>query len=496
MTEPIQETFTRPKENRLTPIKQGEFRGIPSRGLSPQTTERYGVTVTDTHAIYPLFDLAGNHVADKKRTFPKEFSVVGHLGKAGVFGRHAFPPGGKTITITEGQDDAMAVYEMFGRKYPAVSVHSAQSAVKDVNADYEYLNSFESIYICFDNDSTKETNYGQEAAQKVAERFALGKVHIVTLREHKDANEYLIANQGKQFVAEWWASPVFTPEGLKVGSSLWDEVKEISVYESCDLPYATLTKMTYGLRLTEMVVVTADTGVGKTSFIKEIEYFVLKNTPETTGVGFIHLEESTKDTCLGIMSISANKPLHLPDVRQSVSEDELKTYFDDTVNNDRVVIWDHFGSNSLDKVIAKIRHMNALGCKYIVLDHLSILVAGNDEDDRKALDRISTELKSLCMELSICLICVIQQNRSGQIRGSAGVEHVANAIIKLSRNKLEQDDWRRNVTELTIEKNRFSGRTGPAGFIYYDNNTGRLEELDEDQSNIFRNGGTVGESWT
>lgn len=480
----------------LTQLRKGAFTGIPKRHISAQTTEVYSVFMDGDSVVYPLFNVENVHVGNKKRFPEKQFSVEGQVSKAGLFGRQAFPPGSsKAITITEGQDDAMAVYEMFGRKYPAVSVHSASSAVNDVKRDFEYLNSFEKIYVCFDNDSGKTSNVGQEAAKAVADLLPMGKVHIVTLKEHKDANDYLVKGDTQRFVSEWWKAPAYTPEGLRLGPSLWDEVKESKFKESVAYPYSTLNKMTYGLRLSELVVVTADTGTGKTSFIKEIEHFVLNNTKPEYGVGFMHLEESTSDTCVGLMSITANKPLHLPDTRKDVSPEELREYFDKTINSDRIVIWDHFGSNTIESVLAKIRHMYVLGCRYIVLDHLSILVSGSDNDDRKALDQISTQLKTLCMELDICLIAVIQQNRSGQIRGSAGVEHIANIIIKLSRNKTDPDPWRRNVTELLIEKNRFCGRTGPAGALYYDPETGRLVELSDEELNTYNSGGSVGETW-
>jgi twinkle protein len=141
-----------------------------------------------------------------------------------------------------------------------------------------------------------------------------------------------------------------------------------------------------------MVVVTAETGIGKTSVLKEIEYSLLMN-PEVEGkeygVGFHPLEEPNYDTALGLMSIHNDKPYHLPDTERTV--DELRSAYDAVINTSRVVIWDHFGSNAVDAVLDKIRHMHALGCKYIVLDHLSIVVSDQSGDERKQLDEISYE---------------------------------------------------------------------------------------------------------
>jgi hypothetical protein len=60
---------------------------------------------------------------------------------------------------------------------------------------------------------------------------------------------------------------------------------------------------------------------------------------------------------------------------------------------------------------------------------------------------------------------VIHQNRQGQIRGTAGVEQLANIVIKLYREHTDKNEWRRNVTKVMVEKNRFCGRTGPACWL-------------------------------
>ena len=140
-------------------------------------------------------------------------------------------------------------------------------------------------------------------------------------------------------------------------------------------PWKGLNNKTYGIRTSELVLMTAETGVGKTSVMKEIEYCLLNNKElqdEGVGVGFLHLEEPKRDLAIGLMSIHRNKPYHFPDVERT--KDELVEAYREVLDNDRVVIWDHFGSNDIEVVLAKIRHMAALGCRYIMVDHLSIIV--------------------------------------------------------------------------------------------------------------------------
>ena len=472
------------------------FEALPERGISRKTCERFKVQrLPDGGHVYPYYDSSGVHIANKIRTGgPKNFYVEGQFSEAVLFGQNLFPPGSaKSITLVEGECDAMAAYELTGSRYPVVSIHGASSATANVAKSFEYLQSFERIVICFDKDEAKvkpdgTIHYpGQEAALAVASMFEVGKVFIMTLQEGKDANEYLLANKAKEFVNEWYKAVPYTPSGLKLGKDMWDEISTPKNYETVPYPFEGLNQKTYGIRLSELVIVTADTGIGKTSFLKEIEYSLLASAPKY-GIGLLHLEEPNSDTALGLMSIDANKPLHLPDVRENVTKDELRKYFDSTVNTDRVVIWDHFGSNSIHEVLAKIRHMHNLGCKYIVLDHLSIVVSDQSGDERKQLDEISTKLKTLCMELNIAVIAVIHTNRQGQIRGTAGVEQLANIVIKLYRDKTDPDEWRRNVTKIVVEKNRFCGRTGPSCYLWYNEITGRLEELSLEDAKKFEAG--------
>lgn len=382
----------------------------------------------------------------------------------------------------------MAVYQMFGSKYPAVSVHSSSTAERDLKHDFEYLNSFETIVLCFDNDEA-----GKNAVRQACNvGFPLGKLKVLSLRRHKDANDYLLAGEGDAYVKEWWQAPEYKPDGLRLGSEMWEEIINRKESFTTKYPFEGLNKLTFGIRLSEMVVVTADTGVGKTSVLKHIEHLLLTDQEikeKNYGVGFLHLEEPNGDTALGLLSVHNSTPYHLP--TSDRPEHELRKAYDELLNNGRVVIWDHFGSNSVDAVLNKVRHMVALGCKYIVLDHLSIVVSDQSGDERKQLDEIATKLKTLTMELDIAVIAIIHTNRQGQIRGTAGVEQLANIVLRLERNKIDPDEWRRNVTKITVEKNRFCGYTGPACYLWYNADTARLVELTDDEAQVFEGGGRL-----
>jgi twinkle protein len=492
--ETLSEKSTTRKE--ITPLTD-VFRAIPKRGLTEEAIKKFMIDVNvdkdvDVARRYPYFK-DGIHVANKVRKRSEKKFYWEAEGKEDIngcelFGQSLFPAGSaKSITVVEGEDDAPSAWLLLGSRYPVVSVKSAGSAIQDCKNSFEYLDSFDEIVLCFDKDEAKHrpdgtTFYpGQEAAKKVAELFRPGKVRILQLEHGKDANDYRQKDiDPKVFVSEWWKAAKFSPDGLVLGNDMWDKIVNRPSHFQTPYPFEGVNKLTYGVRLSEYVVVNAPTGVGKTSFLKELEYAVLTN-PEVVekgyGVGFLHLEELDSDLALGLMSIHANKRFNLPDTEKSL--DELREAYEAVIDTSRIVIYDHFGSNEIDSIVAKVRHMAALGCKYIVLDHLSIIVSNQAGDERKQLDEISTKLKTLCMEANIALIAVIHQNRQGQIRGTAGVEQLANIVIRLERDLISPDPWRRNVTKVWVEKNRFCGRTGPASWLFFDDITGRMIELDD-----------------
>lgn len=482
-------------DRNLTPLPQFEQIAIRDRGIMAGTVNKYKVTVNTVPEspaghVYPYFDENGAHVANKvRRKGEKAFYWEGNPAGGTLFGQQLFPAGGKAITVVEGECDALAGFQLTGSRYPCVSVKSASEAKKNCVDNFEYLDSFEKIVLAFDADEP-----GQKAAQQVAQLFAPGKVHILKFQMCKDPNEYLMKGLEKEFVNEWFRAPPYMPDGLLIGNDpkLLDDIINYKEPHCIPYPWEGLNKSVYGLRLSELTLFTADTGIGKTTFLKEIEYKLLQDEElkeKKYGVGFLHLEEPKRDIALGLMSIHNNKPYHLPDTHKTA--EELTQAYHDVVDTERVVIWDHFGSNEIDTVLAKIRHMVALGCRYIVIDHLTIIVSDQSGDERKQLDEISTKLKVLTMNLGICVIAVIHINRQGQVRGSAGPEQVSNNVIRLERDKRDPDEWRRNVTRMSVEKCRLSGRSGPACWVYYNPITNRLEELSKELADIYEQGKTL-----
>ena len=485
-----EEKEMQPQVNASTnkPLSIGTIKPITDRNIKEDTCEKYGITLNGTKHYYPYYNEEGEHVANKVRNLEKKaFFSEGKIQQAGLFGQQAFRENGKYITICEGEIDAASAYQMLGSKWSVVSIRNgAASATKDIADSYDYLMSYDNIVICFDNDEA-----GKKAAIKAAEMLS-PKAKIMPMR-FKDANDYLSKSKQEKFREDWWNAKTYTPEGIVCGKSMWDIINKGVTEASVNYPFQGLQKLTYGLRKGELVTLTAGSGLGKSQFVRELIWHVFKNTPDNIGMMF--MEEAVKRSGLSFMSLEADKPLHIPENFNNTPKEDFKNYFDNTLGTERLFFYDHFGSNTIDSIVSRIRYFaKVLHCKYIVLDHVSIIVSDQQNgDERRALDEIMTKIRTVVQELDICLIMVSHLRRPSsagheegaatslsQLRGSASIGQLSDIVIGLERNGQHDDEKERHTTTVRVIKNRFSGLTGPACRVFYNTDTGRLSEVEEE----------------
>ena len=479
-------------------MKESNYAEIIDRNISEQTCKKFGVTVkmdnmgTITNHYYPYHDTQGAKIATKTRyTKLKEFSIQGNTRNSGLFGQHLFSKN-KYCIITEGELDCLSAYQMMLKgtyHTPVVSIKNGiSSAVKDIKTSLEWLeNNFENVIINFDNDEQ-----GREGAMKVAELFSPGKCKVMHLPEgFKDASDCLSKNKIQIYNKTFWDAKVFAPDGIINANILFDEVAKPITKSFVQYPFEGLNKITYGLRPAELVTFTAGSGLGKTQVMREVVHHIIKSTKDN--IGLLMLEETPVITSKGLMSVEANQRLHLPDVH--VSKEEMKTYFDATVGTGRVYMFDHFGSNSIDNIVSRVRFLaKGLDCKYVIIDHVSIIVSDQSHgDERRALDEIMTRLRTLVQETGVSMIVVSHLRRPdgkgheegaatslSQLRGSASIGQLSDMVIGLERDAQNDDPDIRNTTRIRVLKNRFSGITGPCCDLKYDIDTGRLNEVKSD----------------
>lgn len=464
---------------------------LMDRKVSAKSLEFYDVTLEIQDGVvkkhfYPYTDKDGVLCATKVRICDpeKDFFISGDIRKGTLFGQSKVKGNDRYITICEGELDAISFYELTG--FPAVSVKSASQALKDCKENFDFLNSFENVILCFDQDVP-----GQKAANDCARLFKAGKVKIVNLAPLKDVNEYLMEGKRTQFEKAWWNAATYQLDGIVPGNTLWEIVSKEETYQSVPYPYKGLNDKLYGFRTSEMITVTAGTGVGKTTFLKALAVWIKENTPPDQNIGLLMLEETVKESSTGLMSVVAGKPFHIPTT--SYTMEEKREAYMKTLGSGKFFFHDHFGSTSIDNIIDKVHKLvTQYDCRYIILDHISIIVSDQQNgDERRALDEIATKLKTFCVERDVCLFIVCHLKRvngkpaeeGGQIslsdiRGTAGIGQLSNIILALERNTQASGE-ESSVTNIRVLKNRFAGKTGIACSLSFDYDNYRFVELDE-----------------
>ena len=470
----------------------GEWGEIPERKISLETAKKFNTKIKrngniTTHHLYGYYNDKGEHIGNKiRQTKDKRMWVEGELSDAVLFGQNIFTQKAKYITICEGEVDAMSAYELMGSKWPSVSIKTgAAGSLRDCKEAFDYLDRFDNVVLCFDMDKQ-----GQEAAEKIAQLFAPNKCKIMRMN-HKDANEYLKMGQRETFTQDWWGAKSYTPAGIINLKDLGESLFEEEYCETCLYPWPQMNEKTYGMRTGELITFCSGAGMGKSSITRELIHHILRSTKDN--IGILALEEGIKHTAWNIMSVEAESRLYIKEVREGYSSEQLKEWQDATVGSGRIFAFDHFGSISNDEILSRVRYMaQALDIKWVILDHLSILVSGQeDNDERKSIDILMTKLRSLVEQTGICLLLVSHLRRPAgdrghedgreislsHLRGSASIGHLSDSVVALERNQQDDDPILSNTTTIRILKNRYTGETGVSTYLFYNRNTGRMTEI-------------------
>lgn len=454
-------------------LEEFTYEYLPFRGISSDTFRKYGAKTKingegkPISIGYPHREPGVWKVRDLEK---KSFRYEGQVQR-GCFGVDKFTAGShKYVTITEGYEDACSLHQVL--RSPVVSVQSATTASADCAADRAYLNSFERIYLAFDADER-----GRDAAGSVAKLFDYSKVYEVKFPggKRKDANDYVANGEGDELRNLWWNAKKYLPETIVSSFHEFDKIIREIPKKGIAYPFPTLTYMTYGIRTGESVLITAQEGVGKTEVMHAIEHQLLVETD--SAIGAIFLEEPKRRHLQAIAGIHLQRPVHLPDC--GVEDKEVFAAVQKVIReDDRLHIYSHFGSDDPEHILDTIRFLvSARACRYILLDHITMVVSGlGGENERRALDYLSTRLEMMVKELDFALIVVSHVNDDGLTRGSRNISKIADIRIDLSRDVKAIDPIIRRTTNLMVAKNRFCGRTGPAGQLLFDPATYTLKE--------------------
>lgn len=209
-------TFAKPKTqkvNLLPQISTVLAYLTQERRLTQETINAYKISQTGDDIMIP-------YIREDEIVFMKYLSLERPNGKKKVrvdancepclFGWHMIPPKARTITLCEGEIDAMSLHQ-FG--IAALSVpFGAGTGSKHEWIEYEFdrLSAFDEIFICMDTDAE-----GQKAAKEIIERLGSHRCRLVEL-PMKDPNECLTNGFDRELIQVYFdEAKSFDPEELK-----------------------------------------------------------------------------------------------------------------------------------------------------------------------------------------------------------------------------------------------------------------------------------------
>lgn len=435
----------------------------------------------------------------KSRDLPKTFGRhnIGIVGTSNDFsGSHKFLKGGKWILIVGGEEDKLAAAQML-RDYQiqrkqedydriaVVAIHCGEGSLAKVCANsYDFLDSFEEIILCMDNDKA-----GNDAVQEAIKVLPEGKIKLMTCSLN-DPSEMLEKGKQKQFISNFYDAKPVTPDEIKTSKQADGEIEEELGRPKIPLPpfmHSLQRAMAGGIPLGYMVNLGAVTGGGKTTIINEMVYYWIFNSPVKIGILSLELTAGQYQTALLSRHIGYKINL-IEDPKEAVAfvqqphiQEKRKELRENEYGEERYVLLDE-RSGSLEAIKKQIlKLIKKYSCQMIVIDPINDLFEGSNLEAQTDFIKF---LKQIIKEgVSVFNVCHVtkgktQVDKEGNVMmrqltedDFAGVTNLIKSggcNIVAMRNKSETDEIKKNTTEVDLLKCRWTGYAGFVGSWYYD----------------------------
>jgi replicative DNA helicase len=232
--------------------------------------------------------------------------------------------------------------------------------------------------------------------------------------------------------------------------------------------------MTSGLQPSDLIIVAARPGLGKTSFCLNIAAFAA--IEHGVPVGIFSLEMTKEQLMLRLLSINAK--VSYSNIRSGyIKNEDLQKLVKaaDTFSKAKIYIDDTPAISVLELRAKARRQKKEKGLELIIVDYLQLMRGtGRTETREREIAEISGSLKALAKELNIPVIAVSQLSRQTEaradrrpqladLRESGALEQDADIVIFIHRADAykKNPEERDGIAEIIIGKQR----NGPTGTI-------------------------------
>lgn len=442
----------------------------------------------------------------KTRVLPKDFSKP-NIGITGVssdfYGRNSFKDygGGKYVVIVGGEEDCLAAYQML-RDYqvqkkqddydpiPVVSVTSGEgSLAKQCAEQYNWLDQFENIIVCMDNDDA-----GRKATQEALKVLPEDKARVMYC-SLKDPSLMLQEGKQKQFLSNFWDAKTEQEAGVNSIIDAMEGVQDYLLAPKIPLP-PQLAKiqeaMRGGIRSTGSIInIIGKTSIGKTLFSDMLLYFWRYYSPLKPVI--FSIERTKEELLIDMFSIHLKQNLTwFSDGHEAVdylNQPEIAELCED-------FIMDEFGEPSMFVIDERRGNVDALkkqieravkqyNSKLVIIDVLTDVLRSlplNEQDDFMLWE------KQMKKEGIVFInVCHTRKDQAGtqkpkdengdetfkrvdeyDIHGTSSIPQSADYNIVLNRNKNASDPIEKNTTYVDLPKARGGTTSHNVLELYYD----------------------------
>ncbi len=225
--------------------------------------------------------------------------------------------------------------------------------------------------------------------------------------------------------------------------------------------FTDIDKHLIGMGKSDMIIVAARPGVGKTSFCLNIATQVAVKTKKK--VVIFSLEMSCEQLAQRMLSSEALIDASKFRLGNFTDEEWVKLARASDVLSRTNILLDGTTNITVSEMKSKLRRVEDLGL--VVVDYLGLMKSDKNTDNRvNEVSDISRNLKLMAKELGVPVIVCSQLSRGPEktdkppmlsdLRDSGAIEQDADIVMFLSRDYYQNDPEKQNVATCNIAKNR------------------------------------------
>lgn len=444
--------YVRPEKPKCSKPKSDVKTYLNSRGLNDKTIEAFKIGEDGKVIVFPylkddeLFNVKYLHterVDGKKKTWQEKDA------QPCLFGWQAIPEDAREISITEGEIDAMTLWQC---NKPALSIPiggGKGSKHSWIEHEWDDLERFSKIYLVMDMDAT-----GDDSVAELVERLGRHRCHIVEL-PLKDANECIENGMDEEDIGQFYnVARTVDPDELKGAIEFTEGVMNEFYPADGKIPgFNTpweLARDKIRIRNSEVSIWTGINGHGKSQCLGHL---------------FVHALAKGEKGCVASLEIKPAKLLRRMVVQSTGKKMPTEQEIYDCLDwfDEKLWLFDVTGTAKTEKLFDVFEYARKrYGIKHFLID--SLMKCGIADDDYSGQKFFVEKLCDFVNEFD-CHIHLVAHSRKGEnegkapnkldVKGSGSISDLAHNCFTVWRNKAKEEKLRELKMQNLSEEEMF-----------------------------------------